>query len=227
MIDDNPNDIIHAIEGWFEEAKKGDIEENQQIIGYLASSDWPIQEVIVEFFSKIGAYWCIKPLAEMLESEEESLRSEAILGLMDTGLKNTIDYIIKGLDDEDDEVQEDARISLISVLGYDVSENFDEDDENESGNVRKWWEQNHHLYDSGVCYYFGEPHTLKTWVQELLDGGEGNEAILTRLEFWTGENFGDDPNEQTAKRWSDWWTNNQHRFETGRRYFYGHPVSQK
>ncbi len=212
-------------------AEAGSLAGRPVLLDALTHEEPWAREKAAGILGTIGAAWTIAPLASRLSDPFFEVRREAILGLGRTHDIAAVPFLIQALSDEDPERREDAVVALDDVLGREIYEQLDlEEDEDGSqarADAEAWWRDNAHRFDPNIRYDRGEPTSIARWIAELrTQSPEVVEMIVMRLEDWTGERLGGEGQDEIASRWEAWWRDNEARFPPGRRYFYGHDVEK-
>jgi hypothetical protein len=174
----------------------------------------------------VGAEWTIEPLAALARHPDTSIRNEAIIGLGRTNRVQAVPALLAALEDPDPERRDDARVSLVGLLGRDIVEHLAGDGADEAGEVdkaRAWWSANEGRFPEDVAIYWGKPLSIETAVREL--EASRPEVIRARLRMilnWVGAELTSSSPEARVKAMRRWWDANRDRFVEGRRYFQGH-----
>jgi HEAT repeats len=176
----------------------------------------------------IGASWAITPLGELLADGESYVRNEVINALADIARAGVVPWLIKALQDDDEERREDARVCLVRVLGdaVPIMSDIEVEDKDEAARVAVWWKKESGYFFDSLCYYRGELISLGNWIGNLKNTfPEHIELLVHRLHIWTGLELGAPSSPDLYARWESWWKENSENFKTGHRYFYGHLIN--
>jgi hypothetical protein len=213
----------------FERAKGGDFGGLDTIAEGLTDEDREIRLRAAWYCQQIGFPAAIGNLARMATGDEASEnRNQAIYALAGVGRPAVVSTLISALNDEEPERREDARTALYYVLGKQVmpllSDEFEEDPEEASG-AADWWKEESGNFDKSQVYFMGEVAGPGSFIEELkVERPAVPDAFLASLNYWTGEDFGEEPFAEVVSKWDEWWDKNRQNYEAGRRYFYGRPV---
>lgn len=220
-------------------AKHGDMSGRDVLLDGFQDNQEGARGLAGYYAGRIGALWAIQPLAAMLANDPHSNnRNVAIYALQDIGRAEVIPHLIKALGDEDAERREDARTALFRLLGdqvlpvlanpddliNDVTGEVERDAE-EVQRVSHWWQSVAGKFQPGTAYRYGFPESPGILIAQMkAQKALPVDELLTRLEDWTGENFGSEPIAEVITRWESWWRENADKYEPGRKYFHGRRV---
>jgi hypothetical protein len=227
------------IEAAFELAKLGIFHGVATLMVELGSSSWSVRSSAAHYLGRIGAPRSLPLLAKIAESDPESqTRNVGIYALEGLGRGACISPLIACLDDSDPARREDARTALVRVLGKSVlsvlsddMELYDEDagepgkDVGEVSRVRSWFTSVSSQFLPDKVYYMGVFAHPRVFIAQLRENmNTPMDAVLMKLEDWTGESFGSKPIKKVVGQWESWLGKHGGEYQAGQRYFYGYKI---
>lgn len=200
----------------------------ETLIAGLEDDDPMVRSEAAGHLAKIGPSWAIGPLARRLGDPQSTVRNDSILALGETNHVGAVPHLIAALEDEDLERREDARVSLVGLLGDGirlVMAEMEEHIEDEAGKALAWWKENERRFPPAIRYVAGTPLDVGHLVSEIaVDSPQVIDIDLDRLTTWTGEDFGTSETPGVVQTWRQWWAKNAPRFPKGKRYYWGREV---
>lgn len=219
--------LFSKIDVAYNRAKKGDFSGREVLVTCLGSPNLEIRFEVIEMIGNIGASWGIAPLGKLIKDLNHQIRSESIFALMRTCRLEAVSILIETLNDKNEEIKEDGRVALVSLLGKIVLPLLAKYGDTMIGEylgMKDWWKTNHSLFNSDYVYFEGKPVILGDWIHSLEWISESVfSEIEYRLSFWTGVSFDANVGKKIYL-WNKWWAENQNKFQEGKRYFWGNPV---
>lgn len=220
-------DVGNRLEAAFALAQHGIFEGKDVFLNALSDRQEWARLKAAEMLHQIGPSWAISQLGNLLNDEESYIRNQAIWALVGVGRPAVVPFLIQALQDPDEERREDGRAALVLLLGKEVPvvSGLEGETEEEFTRVYHWWRDRQAYYDEARCYYRGNPISLGQWIRMLDTSPQPTrEWITDSLKWWTGLELGSASDPKLALVWEEWWSENSHLYEVGRRYFYGHVV---
>jgi len=217
-----------------EAMKRGDFSGMDELIAYVPSKEWEVNESALILLLRVGSRRAIPAAAE----EAAHGSKQAIHALGEIGVAAGMPALIAALLDEEYEVRETARLELSRALGPLVHDMLDCDEfggcaeGEEHATLSAWWSAHGHELDPELVFYNGKPIDVGADVVQMEEWTRLNgeqvlaavEAVSEKLTDFTGYEPPKVPRNEIAALWRAYWQQHAGRFEPGRRYFYGHRI---
>jgi hypothetical protein len=229
------------MEAAFRLAQLGLPDGKQTLLDGLRDPSWTTRSDAAHYLGRIGYAPSLPGLTEIARSDPEpQARNEAIYALEGVGTPSCIAPLVACLDDPEASIRQDARTVLYRLLGESVltvlSDEMDHYDE-ETGETQKdpeevprvtaWLDHHAGNFDKGMVIYLGVAAHPAVFIEELKRNIDSPmNAILAKLEDWTGESFGATPQKKVLQKWEKWLSGHSEQYKSGERYFYGRLVKE-
>jgi HEAT repeat protein len=205
-------------------AQRGDFSGRDVMIEALESEPLTAAEML----GRIGAPWSVDALSTLLRHPDPGVRNEAILGLARTNRTAAVPALIDALEDPDEERREDARVALVSLVGPRIAQVLASDGASLPGERRAaldFWRQNAPQFPGDVAIFEGRPLAIGEVLAEAERSSPAvAEALIDLILIWSGAQLSEGTTAERLQELRAWWDANRARFQTGRRYFFGHLV---